>query len=410
VSAAAFRAMLLGFVRDRGALVMGFVVPAVFFLVFAAVFTGASGAHLRLTVATADEVASEDSRRLLAAVSKQPAVAARPVATAAEAAELVRRGEADVGLVVRAGAEPLGSLGGFGRRPLLLLVDPSKAVAAPMVAGLVQRAYTSALPDVALRGVAGLLDEQFVALTDEQRGELEASLADLRARTERAETPPSVPDLGDLFEQDAVAGRAAGQDHVAYYAGAVAVLFLFLSLVHGALSLQEERDSRLLDRLLAGPGSIGALLDGKLAFLALQGAIQVSVIFLMAWLIHGVDLPGRALGFAVVTGATTLAAAALALALVAACGSRRQAQTVANVAVLIVSALGGSMVPRFFMPPLLQQVGWVTPTTWALEAYTSVFWREEPLAALGRPVALLLATAAAAHLVARRLARRWAVR
>jgi len=56
-----------------------------------------------------------------------------------------------------------------------------------------------------------------------------------------------------------------------------------------------------------------------------------------------------------------------------------------------VSALGGSMVPRFFMPPLLQDLGWLTPNTWALEAYTAIFWRDESVAALIMPWVMLVA-------------------
>jgi ABC-2 type transport system permease protein len=65
------------------------------------------------------------------------------------------------------------------------------------------------------------------------------------------------------------------------------------------------------------------------------------------------------------------------------------------------------MVPRFFMPEPIQRIGWLTPTTWALEAYTGLFWRDEPLSALALPVALLLATAGGALLLARGLTRRW---
>ena len=173
------------------------------------------------------------------------------------------------------------------------------------------------------------------------------------------------------------------------------------------MSLLEERDSGLLDRLLAGPGGMGAVVTGKFLFLLAQGVFQVSVIFVVAWLLYGVDLPGHLPGFAVVTAAAAAAAAGLALALTAACGTKRQAQTFANVAILIVSAVGGSMVPRFFMPPFLQALGWLTPTTWALEAYTSVFWREEPLGALALPVALLLVAGVAGLGAARGLSRRW---
>ena len=85
------------------------------------------------------------------------------------------------------------------------------------------------------------------------------------------------------------------------------------------------------------------------------------------------------------TAAASFSAAGLALALTTACATRRQAQAFANVAILMLSALGGSMVPRFFMPPLLQRIGWLTPNTWALEAYASIFWREQGPAQLVVP-------------------------
>jgi ABC-2 type transport system permease protein len=64
------------------------------------------------------------------------------------------------------------------------------------------------------------------------------------------------------------------------------------------------------------------------------------------------------------------------------------------------------MVPRFFMPPLLQDLGWITPNTWALEAYTAIFWRDEPVSALFVPWVALIAAAVAGLIVSRRLARR----
>ena len=30
------------------------------------------------------------------------------------------------------------------------------------------------------------------------------------------------------------------------------------------------------------------------------------------------------------------------------------------------------------MPEWLQQLGWITPNTWVLEAYSGLFWRSEP--------------------------------
>jgi ABC-2 type transport system permease protein len=410
VSAAVFRSMVLAFVRDRAALVMSFVLPVVFFLVFGAIFAGTGGEDLELTVAVADEVRSEATERLTRALLDDPAVrSAGSGLDAAAVRDLVRRGRADVGLVVRADGERLGSVGGFGKPPLLVVSDPTRAVAAQMLVGVVQRAYFTALPDVALGGVASLLEQDFVDLTPDQKKQLADGLADLRGDAEQArrEGRRGGSGLEDMFDQETVVGRSESRNLVAYYAGAVAFLFLLFSTVHGAVTLLEERDGGLLDRVLAGPGSTAALVAGKFAFLVAQGFAQVAVIFVVAWLVHGVDVPRHAVGCAVVTAAAAVSAAGFALALVSACRTRRQAQALSNVVILVVSAVGGSMVPRFFMPPLLQRLGWLTPNAWALEAYASVLWRGDPPSALVVPLSCLAGLGVLGYAAARALARRW---
>jgi ABC-2 type transport system permease protein len=402
--------MLLGLVRDRAALAMSFLLPVLFFLIFAAIFSGATGEQMRLKVALADEVRSENSTRLLAALRREPALlqVGGDGLTAEQVRSLVRRGTADAGIIMREGGEPLDSVSGFGPAPIVIVTDPVRGVAAPMLTGQVQKAYFTALPDVALSGVVTLLENEFLELTDEQREDVEVGLEELGVDAADAQAEGRETGWGfqDLVEREDVAGRSAALNHVAYYAGGVAVLFLLFSAVHGAITLLEERDSGIVDRILAGPGSTRVLVNGKFLFLTVQGFVQIGLIFVVAWLVHGVDLPGHLLPWALTTLIASAAAAGMALALASACRTRRQAQTFANVAILIVSALGGSMVPRFFMPPLVQDLGWITPNTWALEAYTAIFWRDEPLSALLLPWAVLAAAAIVGLVVSRRLARR----
>jgi len=151
------------------------------------------------------------------------------------------------------------------------------------------------------------------------------------------------------------------------------------------------------------------LLAGKLAYLTSLGVTQLCAMFVWGWLVFGLELPGHLAGFAAMALPTALVCSAFGLVLAAICRTRKQLVAMSNLIVLSISALGGSMFPRFLMPESLQKASLVVFNSWALEGFLDVFWREEPLSALLPEIGVLLAWTAALFWVARRIARRWEI-
>lgn len=410
--AAVVRVLLLQLWRDRGALVMGFVLPVVVFVVFAAIFGGASGNTLLLRVVVADELQTAESRRLVEALSTLKTVTVTAQVPARAAAEqVVAEGAADAGLVLPAGARPLTQLAGDGEPPMLVLTHPARSVAGSLLAGHVERLYYEQLPDVALRGVVSLVDALVVPLTDDQKAEADRQLAAMAPQPgEPADAPEDGTTMAPMVAQAPATTRGASIDEVAYYAGSVAILFVLLAAVHGAASLHDDVASGVVDRVLTGPATLATLVDGRAVFLAGQALLQVLVIFAVAWLGYGVDVPARLGPWAIVTVAVAVASAGLMLLVSGLCRSAQQAVAVSNVAVLVVSAIGGSMVPRFLMPLWLQQLGWLTPNAWAIDAYGEALRAGSAWSGTLRPSLVLLVIGLGGWLLARQLARRWETR
>jgi ABC-2 type transport system permease protein len=386
-----FRAMFLSLWHDRGSLAMAFLLPIVFFVVLAEIFSDTTAGDIQVRVAVANEVGDEQSRRLLAAMEASEAVqfVGGEALDRRSVEASVRKGTADIGMIFRKDGRSLDDVAGFGAAPILILSDPVRGVTVQMLSGQIQKAWFEALPEVALGSVAGLIEDQYVELDDEQQADLATGLAELREDSIAGREAGW--SFGEMIERRDIVGQAEVTNHVAYYAGAVAFLFLLFACMQGALSLAEERESGIFDRIMAGPGGIAVLVNGKFLFLLAQGFVQMLIIFCVAWLVYGVDLPAAIGSWIVITLLACTAASGLSLFVAAACRTRSQAQNLSSVLILISSVVGGSMVPRFFMPVWMRDLGWVTPNTWVLEAYSGIFWRAEGLGDVLLPCGLLLA-------------------
>jgi ABC-2 type transport system permease protein len=104
---------------------------------------------------------------------------------------------------------------------------------------------------------------------------------------------------------------------------------------------------------------------------------------------------------------TAFAVAAFGIMLASICHTRGQLGAVSTLLILTMSAIGGSMFPRYLMPENIQKAGLFTINAWAIDGFTKVFWRDLPVQELWQQVGVLLAVGIVLFLAARRFARRW---
>jgi ABC-2 type transport system permease protein len=204
-----------------------------------------------------------------------------------------------------------------------------------------------------------------------------------------------------------VVGETKRNPTVTFYAAGLGVMFLLFSAAGAGGALIEEAESGTLDRILSTKVSMTKLLLGKLVYLAGVGVAQLTLMFVWGALVFHLDLAGHVPGFVAMTLATAIACSTFGLMLASLCRSRMQLVALSNLSILIMSALGGSLFPRFLMPEKMQKIGLVTLNAWAIDGFQKIFWRDEPVWAVWPQVAVLLGLALAFFLVARRVARRW---
>ena len=339
-----------------------------------------------------------------------------PIADATAAEAMVRSGDAPLALIVPRGfgSSPI-RFGPSNRGPTLtVLADTSDPIAPQVFYGLLQKVAMTSMPDVMAETGIEQMDRWGGGLTAEQKATLQKNVDRLRQETRR--TGPAAGGTGSDSDGGLVAvnvrdvlGEQKKNPTVAVFAAGLGVMFLLFSAAGAGGALIEEVESGTLDRVLSTRVTMTQLLLGKLLYLATVAVAQLTVMFLWGELFFGLELHSHVPGFLVMAVVTALAASAFGLVLAALSRTRMQLVALSNLLILVMSALGGSMFPRYLLSESVQKIGLVTLNAWAIDGFMKVFWRDEPLVALLPQVGVLAAAAVVLFSLARRLARRWEV-
>lgn len=416
------RAAIVSLHRDRGALALSFILPAVFFSIFAVIFGGRRDSTPKVKVLVVDEDHSRASQRLLHGLEQEGSLivktrpapvkgAEQPEYTAATAEAAVKSGTAPVAVIIPHGfgENPISFGTADPNRPTIqLLEDSSDMVAPQMVSGLLQKVAMTSMPDLMAEQGSKYFDQFAGGLTKEQRNRLDEGIRYLRQQQDSG-APASGSGSGGIVAVTAraVVGENKNNPMVSFYAAAIGVMFLLFTASGAAGSLLDEAESGTLDRVLSSRVTMTSLLLGKLTYNSLLAFAQLAVMFLWGWAVFKLDFWSHIPGFIVMGVCTAVAVAAFGLLLASVCRTRAQLGALSTLVILIMSSIGGSMFPRYFMPESMQKAGLLTINAWAIDGFTKVFWRDEPLSHLWPQVLVLVGIALVLFAIARRVARRW---
>ena len=181
-----------------------------------------------------------------------------------------------------------------------------------------------------------------------------------------------------------------------FTAGAASQLFLFvfiISLVNSA-ALIETRRLGIARRMLVSPTTVRTVIFGEALGRFVLAAIQAVLIVVVSQLLFGVAW-GDGPAVAAVTVTFCFAAAGFAMLLGSILATEQQALAVALLVGTALAAIGGSMVPLIFFPPIMRDLSHIAPHAWGNEAMIKLLKEGDGLVDVLPQVGALIAFAVA---------------
>jgi len=340
------RAMLRGFLRDRGSLIFTVALPVLFLVLLGSIYKGTSTPQVQVTeigrVPLLDQAVKSAQLRAVLKVSH--------AASQASALQKVRQGDVDAAVSQQ------------GSRLIL-----HYSIADQVTSGVVRALFSSLV----------------------------------QAANQQATGKPPAFTLATAQVED------TSLKPIQYIAPGLLAWAIASGATFGAaITLVSWRQKKLLRRLRLTPASTGAIAAARITVSLLIALVQLAVFLLIATTPYfGLKLTHwwwMAIPI-VIAGALTF----LSIGLLAGSITRTEqaATALANLIILPMAFLGGAFVPLAFAPAWIQKVSYVMPLRYLVVGVQDVIARGDGPSAAVLPIVVLLGIAAVLTLVAVRLFR-----
>jgi len=340
------RAMLRGFLRDRGSLIFTVALPVLFLVLLGSIYKGTTTPQVKVTeigrVPLLDQAARSAQLRAVLKVSH--------AASQASALQKVRQGDVDAAVSQQ------------GSRLIL-----HYSIADQVTSGVVRALFSSLV----------------------------------QAANQEATGKPPAFTLATAQVED------TSLKPIQYLAPGLLAWAIASGATFGAaITLVSWRQKKLLRRLRLTPASTGAIAAARITVSLLIALVQLAVFLLIATTPYfGLKLTHwwwMAIPIVIAGALTFLSIGLLAGSITK---TEQAATALANLVILPMAFLGGAFVPLAFAPAWIQKVSYAMPLRYLVTGVQDVMARGEGPSAAVLPIAVLLGIAAVLTLVAVRLFR-----
>ncbi len=361
------------FFSDRKAVLLSFLIPILLISLFAFAFGGIGGGGdskakpIHLLISDKDQ--STDSKSVVSKLDDLAEVKLIPK-DIADAVQLVKRGKYVGVLILEKGFQD--SINSGASLPMELKYDAAREIEMGMLQSVLMQNLMSTVGKKSIKakmntyfdtnysGMPSAMKEKIFSDMDSDNGGMNNSLSN-----------NMVLRMTSIIKEDIKKGNLGLIQAVA----GTAIMMLLFSIAGIGGGLLDEKEAGTLKRLMYSPLKATDILFGKMGAALVLAILQLTVMFVFSWLVFGLPIYKDLTALVLMILATAFAVSSFGMLLVAIAKTRQQLQGLSTIIILVMSAIGGSMVPLFVMPVIMQKIAVVSVNYWGIQGFYDIFWR-----------------------------------
>lgn len=244
-------------------------------------------------------------------------------------------------------------------KEVVLLTDPAKDIQAKIADSLIL-SFTERAQTVAFATKSVVTD-----LAQSQKGNVQEVAKNMGS---------DLPAIATSHENGIKTGTIGKKTVVAmqYYAAAMLVMFLLYNVTVGAKSIVGEQRTETLARLLTTPTSSYSVLLGKFFGTLLFACIQFGVFVIATHYAFGVNWGDDIAQLIAVGVSYAICVSGLSMLIAAFIRDEKTADVMGGIGIQLLAVLGGSMLPIYAFPEVLQKFANIAPNKWALTSFLDI--------------------------------------
>jgi len=147
------------------------------------------------------------------------------------------------------------------------------------------------------------------------------------------------------------------------------VMMLLFSIASMGASIIKEQENGTLKRLMYSPIRPWQIMVSKLLSGFVFALLQMTVLLIFVYLVFGLDIFQNFFTLILLVVSTSFAVSGFGILIAAVSKSQKQVESLSLIIILVMSALGGSMIPLFIFPEFMKTIALFTLNYWTIDGF-----------------------------------------